>query len=71
MIKYVLILCCFILVGCDNKQKTYYHQCNKCEYELVMMPVLINDIIHQQPIPEWKSCPNWKHETNPIYIERE
>lgn len=54
---------------CDEGKQYYYHECPKCEYELTFMPVMINNIIHQQPIPKWKSCVNWPYESNVFEIK--
>lgn len=69
MKKYVLILCCFLLIGCDDTQKAEYHKCNQCKYGLNLMPILIDKDIFFQPIPIWESCPNWKYKSNPIFIK--
>ena len=77
MYKYIILFCSSIILllvvgGCgdEGEKQYYYHECPKCEYELTFMPVMINNIIHQQPIPKWKGCVNWPYESNVFEIKK-
>ena len=77
MYKYIILFCSSIVLllvlgGCggdEGEKQYYYHECPKCEYELTFIPVMINNIIHQHPIPKWKSCINWPYESNVFEIK--